>query len=144
MGVPAEDSTAGASTEAQMELVGALFDASARDDLEGYLALLTEDAEFDFSDVERPYRGVYRGHEQIRSLYRHLDEPWREKAFELQDAVLLTGGVLVDVTRRSRTAAGLAVQTATTALITIRGERIARVKTFGARADALRAAGLAD
>ena len=131
-----------AISEQGIDLVRALFDASARDDLAAYLALVTQDAEFDFSVVDRPYSGVYRGHEQIEKLYRRLDDPWRKKEFELENPVALPDGIIVDVARTARTVAGLRLESRATAIFRIQNRKLAAVKVFESRSQALKAAHL--
>jgi ketosteroid isomerase-like protein len=120
------------------------FDASTQDDLKIYLTFFGPHAELDFSELERPYRGIYRGREQIESLYHQLRDPWHEKEFELRDLLASDDRVVVTLTRTARTAVGPSVTSRATALITIRQAKIAAFKMFGSRSDALRAAGLSE
>ncbi len=109
-----------------------------------YLTFFGPDAEVDFSELERPYRGVYRGHEQIEGLYRALRDPWHEKQFELEDLLARDDRVVVTLTRTARALVGPSVESRATAAITIDQEKIVSVKMFGSRSDALKAAGLCE
>ena len=68
-----------------VDLVERFFQAQG--DLNTFLAFVGPDAEFDLSDLDRPYRGFYRGHEQIEMLYHAMSDPWKETRFAIEEAL---------------------------------------------------------
>lgn len=124
------------------DLARRFFDASTQDDVRVYLTFFWPDAEVDFSELERPYRGVYRGHGQIENLYHTLRDPWHEKRFELEDLLSSDDRVVVTLTRTVRALVGPRVESCATAAITIHQGKIAVFKMFASRSDALDAGGL--
>jgi ketosteroid isomerase-like protein len=125
-----------------LNLVKRFFENRNQDDLETYLSFIAPDAEFDFSELERPYRGIYRGRERIEELYHYLRDPWQESELEIEEPVAIGDRVVVTVTRTVRAQRGLEVRASATAHITLRDGKIAAFKVFPSRPDALRAAGL--
>ncbi len=124
-----------------LDLVQRFFDAWSQSDLKAFLSFVDADAEFDYSELDRPYRGIYRGHEQIETFYHEASDPWREAQFEIEEPLAVGDHVVVGVTRTAR-AVGLEVQASATILITVREGKIVGFKPFPSRSDALRAAGL--
>ena len=51
-----------------MEVVKRSVEAYRRGDIDAFLEEVGDDAEFDFSGVRGPYRGIYRGREGVRDL----------------------------------------------------------------------------
>jgi len=132
------------ASERNAELVRRFFDADTQHDPKVYLSFFGPDAEVDFSELDRPYSGVYRGPEEIERLYHDLRDPWHEKEFEFEDLLTSDDRVVVTLTRTARSLAGPRLTSRATAVITIRQARIAAFKMFGSRSDALEAAGLSE
>ncbi len=120
------------------------FDAGTQYDPRIYLSFFAPDAEVDFSELDRPYRGIYRGTEQIERLYHYLRDPWHEKEFELEDLLASDDRVVVTLTRTARSLVGPSLTSRATAVITVRHAKIATFKMFGSRSDALASAGLSE
>jgi ketosteroid isomerase-like protein len=132
------------ASEQNVELVRRFFDAGTQYDPKIYLSFFGPDAEVDFSELDRPYRGVYRGPEEIERLYHDLRDPWHEKEFELEDVLASDDRVVVTLTRTARSLAGPSLTSRATAMITVRQARITAFKMYGSRSEALKAAGLSE
>jgi ketosteroid isomerase-like protein len=113
----------------------------AQGDLDTFLAFVDPDAEFDLSDLDRPYRGFYRGLEQIETLYHAMSDPWKETRYEIEES-LGVGDRVVATVRTTRSRSGLEVQASGTVVITMDEGKIVCFKTFQSKADALAAVGL--
>lgn len=136
--------TKGVTSEANIVLAECFFDGRARSDLQTYLSFFDPDAEVDSSRVVRPYSGVYRGREQIETLFREQKAPWRYVKYETANPVAAGDRVVIDVTRTTRAWGGPSVLSALTAALTVRAGKIVSFKVFQKRADALTAAGMAE
>ena len=113
----------------------------AQGDLDTFLAFVDSDAEFDLSDLDRPYRGSYRGLEQIETLYHAMSDPGKETRYEIEES-LGVGDRVVATVRTTRSRSGLEVQASGTVVITMDDGKIVCFKTFQSKADALAAVGL--
>jgi ketosteroid isomerase-like protein len=122
-----------------VDLVERFFQAQG--DLNTFLAFVGPDAEFDLSDLDRPYRGFYRGREQIEMLYHAMSDPWKETRFEIEET-LGVGDRVVATVSTTRSRSGLEVQASGTVVITMDDGKIVCFKSFQSKADALAAVGL--
>jgi ketosteroid isomerase-like protein len=132
-----------------VEIVRQVFDAVARRDTDGVLALYDPDVELDTSQTELAAlfgHSVFRGYEGLRSFNRE----WRE-AFENVEThceELIDAGEHVVAVSRYRVrgrASGIEVSgLARGGIWTIRAGKVARVRFFNTRDEALEAAGLSD
>jgi len=113
------------------------------EDLTRFLSFLEPSAEVDVSALKRPYAGIYRGHEQITTLFHEMNDPWREVQYETSEPLARDDYVVVDLTRTTKSLAGIAVQAKVTVDVTARLGMIIRAKVFPSRADALLARGWA-
>lgn len=127
--------------DTHLALVEGLFDAWGRDNLEEWLTFVDPDAEFDYTELDRPYSGVYRGRERIETFYHEASDRWRKAEFLINDPLVDGDLVVVDVTRMA-SSPGLDVLASATILITVHAGKIVRFKPFRTRLDALTAAGL--
>ena len=84
-----------------LTLVESLFEAWSRDDLEEWLTFIDPDAEFDYTELDRPYGAVFRGRERIEAFYHEASDPWRTMEFLIEDPLVSDDLLVVDVTRMS-------------------------------------------
>jgi ketosteroid isomerase-like protein len=63
-------------SQENVEVVKRTVEAYRRGDIDALLAEVDDDAEFDFSAVRGPYRGVYRGRDGVRRLMIGVREVW--------------------------------------------------------------------
>src|SRR5919108_3326618 len=80
----------------KIEIVERFFEARSRGDL-SYLDLVAPDAEFDLSESRSTYRGIYRGHEEIRKQWEGLQEAWAETELRPEDPIVVGEQVVVTV-----------------------------------------------
>ena len=125
-------------------LVKRCFEDRAQAELERFLSFVDDDAEMDFSELDRPYGRVFRGTEEIKTLYREMTDPWQELSFETSSAIAAGEWLVIDVARTASSAAGLTVYSAVSVAVRLRDGYIVYLKVFQQRADALQVAGLSD
>ena len=133
-----------------VEVVRRIFEAIRRGDVAASFALYDPQIEWDTSQgsVGELLGGrLYRGHEEVRSVFRHLYEAWAD--FEVCLEELIDAGdeqVIAVVTGRGRgRASGVEVEQKDQGSVwTIRDGKVVRVVWFFTREDALEAVGLAE
>jgi ketosteroid isomerase-like protein len=114
------------------------------EDIDGALALMQPDAEWDVSEM--PDGKVYRGHEAIRAFWESLlMEVWEEIAME-PERVEAKGDVVVALVRaRARgKGSGVPVDFPGAWVATFRGGLVHRLKWKFDQAEALEAVGLSE
>jgi ketosteroid isomerase-like protein len=129
-------------SEENVKIVRQFFEARNRGDL-AYLEYVDPDAVFDFSESRSPYRGVYRGRDEIREQWEAVREAWTGAEMRPQDPLAVGDHVVVTVTgaARGRTS-GIPLRGQGANVYTLKGGKIVRYKLFQTRADALEAVGL--
>lgn len=126
-----------------VEAVRAALDAWNRDDWDAIIANATSDFELDMSRAEGPFRGVY-GVGQVRRFWESFAANWESRRFEAHEFVDAGEHVVVPVTLHTRGREGIEVSARITHLWTFRDGRIAGMRMYQRRAEALAAAGLSD
>jgi ketosteroid isomerase-like protein len=135
-------------SEANVEIVRRVYEASARRDKDAVLALYDTEVEIDVTRGavgEVAGRTVHRGHEGLRTFFRGWYEAWESVEADL--AELLDAGehvVSIETTRARGRGSGAEVNMTQHGVWTIRNGKIARVVWFTTREDALEAAGLSE
>jgi ketosteroid isomerase-like protein len=133
-----------------VEVVARLYDAIARRDLDGVLALYATEVEFDASrhPLTRLIGGrrIYMGHEGLREFFRERREALADAEDTCDELIDAGDHVIVVGTIRGRgRASGIEVELKGGAgLWTIRDGKVVRVAFFPTRAEALKAAGLSE
>jgi ketosteroid isomerase-like protein len=128
-----------------VEVVQWVFDAVARGDRATVLRLYSPEVEWDTSrgSLGELLGGtIYRGHEGLRTLFHHIQEPWEEYEDKVEELIDAGGdNVIVVVTTRGRgRASGVEVEQRQAAVWAIRNRKVARVVWFSTRDEALAAA----
>jgi uncharacterized protein len=122
-----------------VEIVRRSWEAFNRGDLDAFLAALADDAEFE-EDPLFPEAGVYRGREEILGYTRGFQEQLAGHHFEVEELRDLGDRVLALLHETVRGASsGLEVHEHPAFLYTFRGNRVARVRAYLDRAEALEA-----
>jgi ketosteroid isomerase-like protein len=100
----------------------------------------------DWSNSVGPLKGVYRGVEQVNAVFQSFQEVWDRLRWDVQEVIDLDGGRVLIVNRvRMRGRASHVVVEATGIQVwTIRDGKLASVKLYQSRADALEALGLSE
>jgi ketosteroid isomerase-like protein len=115
---------------------------------DGRLALedVADDFEMDWSNSVGPLKGVYRGVEQLNGVFQSFREVWDRLRWDVQEVIDLDGGRVLIVNRvrmRGRTS-HVEVEATGIQVWTIRDGKLASVKLYQSRADAVEALGLSD
>ena len=135
-------------SEENVEIVRQVYDAVARRDPAGVLALYDEEIEIDATrlpEARLVERGIIRGHDGLRRVTRSWDEAWasaEDRCEELIDA----GEHVISVVARQGIgrASGLRVDTQRAGVWTVRDRKVVRTVWFPTKAEALQAAGLSE
>lgn len=132
-------------SEENAEIVRHLYEAIARHDSEKVLALYDPYVVCDFSRVgwgDLTHRGVYYGHEGLKTVYREWYEAWADYEEVLEEVIDLGDRILSVVTGRAHgRVSGVAVENAHHAgLWTIQDGKIIRTVWFPSKQEALDAA----
>jgi ketosteroid isomerase-like protein len=123
----------------KIALVEQFFKARSRGDL-SYLDLVDPDAEFDLSESRATYRGIYRGHEEIRKQWESLQEAWAETELRPDEPVLVGEKVIVTVQISAQgRSSGVKLEGQGANVFTFRKGKIIHFKLFQSKADALAA-----
>jgi uncharacterized protein len=129
-------------SQENMEVVGKLYEAFARGEIDSILAQVDPEIEFDPSD-RLPDEGIHRGREAYRQFLKRTFELWAgfrvevEELLDVGDAVV----ALIHTTATGR-ASGIEVDERVAHVFWLRDATPYRFKVFGERAKALEAAGL--
>jgi ketosteroid isomerase-like protein len=129
-------------SQENVEIVRQCADALDRRDFDAALKDVASDGEFDASSNLGEWRGVHRGHDQIRQVWRSFFEPWESSWTELDEVIDAGDRVVVCSTAHLRGRDGIEVTAKQSFVFTLRDGVIRHVKAFNDRAEALEAAGL--
>ena len=130
-----------------LEVVRRLNAADERRDTEAVLSLYDEEVELDFSRIPHATvigRGLYHGHDGLRSWYREWFQAW-ESFEQINEELIDAGEQVVSVwSQRGRgRVSGAEVELRHAAAVwTIRNGKVVRLVAFANREDALEAVGL--
>lgn len=112
------------------DLVTGAYDALNRGDVDGALALLAEDAEWE-EHSELPEAGTYHGIGEIRTLLESFLESWNDLHQEAEEVRTRRNRVLVFLRLRARgRGSGVAVESRYAHLWTLRQGRAVRVDAY--------------
>jgi len=80
-----------------VDIVQGIYDAFARRDLEGMLALTAPDGEFHLAGTASVIGRTepYRGHDGLREYFAHVAQAWDELQIVADDVRATAGGVVV-------------------------------------------------
>ena len=131
-------------SQENVELVRRAIDSINR----GRLALedTADDFEMDWSNSVGPLKGVYRGAEQVNEVFQSFREVWDRLRWDVQEVIDLEGGRVLIVNRvrmRGRTS-HVEVEATGIQVWTIRDGKLASVKLYQSREEALEAVGLSE
>jgi len=130
-------------SEQNVEIVRRGFDALNRRDLEALDPIFSEEAEFR-SVLAASEGRLFRGHQGIRDYFAWFDDAFDEYASDLEEVIDAGEDRVVALfkfTARGR-GSGVTLDQRAAMVITLRGERIARMDSYFDPAEALEAAGL--
>ncbi len=126
----------------EIEVLRAYYSALTRGDIDAALELADEGVVVDMRNSLAPWRGIYRGREELRRSFVEVVEPWTELNWEIEHVRLGPGRWLVARTRiRGRGGgSGLEVDAAGSWLASLRDGRVAEGVLFQTFDEALGAA----
>jgi ketosteroid isomerase-like protein len=131
-----------------VEVVRKVYAFSGRDpeaNLE-FMDAVDPEAVLDWTASRGPYRGVYRGHAEIRRFWQAFLEAWDEWATEIQETIEVDPETVICVTRvRARgKGSGVLIDAHGAGVWSVRNGKVTRAKLFQSKADALEAVGLSE
>jgi ketosteroid isomerase-like protein len=101
--------------------------------------------EFDFTEVQSPYAGTYRGLSGARKLWEALFDAWEEVVWEPLEFIELGEHVVVPMRSRFRgRSSGIEVTAMGAGIWTLRDGKVVRFKQCQSRSDALSSLGVAE
>jgi ketosteroid isomerase-like protein len=115
-----------------------------RRDFDAALKDVAPDCEIDASSNLGEWRGVHRGHDQIRQLWRSWLEPWESSWSEIDEVIDAGDRVVTCATGHFRGRDGIEVTAKQSFVWTFRDGVITHVEALNERAEALKAAGLSE
>jgi ketosteroid isomerase-like protein len=131
-------------SQSNIEIVHGFFEARNRGD-QSYFDYLDPDAELDLLESRGPYRGLYRGHDEIRKHRESRDEAWATVEWHLEEPVAVGDHVVVTARASAQgRLSGVELAGHGANVFTLRGGKIIRLKLFQTRSEALASVGLAD
>lgn len=126
-----------------VEIIERFFAVRNAGDLDAMEACIHSEGVFDLSESRSPYRGVYRGREEIRAVWQEVLEAFADIQMVGVEPVTNGNQVVVGVHVAGRgLASGIELTGAAANLFEIRDGLIVLFKLFQTRAEALEAAGL--
>ena len=125
-----------------VEIVRRLIGAQNRDDLAETLRLYSPEAEIDWSRSKGPLRGVYRGHEGIKTFRNEFFSAFEDHRLDAHDFMASGSEVVVPNTAHLRGRDGIEVVARATFVYTVENRRVTRLRMFQEQDEALEAAGL--
>jgi ketosteroid isomerase-like protein len=134
--------TAWAMSEENVEILRRHNEAWNRRDLTTLLALWRSDAEIDWSRSRGPLKGVYRGHEGLKTFWNEFWSTFEVVDVEFHGFTQAGSNVVVPNTAHMRGREGVEVIARSTYVYTVENGEITRLRMFQERAEALEAAGL--
>jgi ketosteroid isomerase-like protein len=127
-----------------VDVVLSLLQANERRDWDALFEIYAPDIEWEDTSGLWGDWGVARGHDDLRHAWRRWFESFEDVRWELDGEPLAEGDDVVTTYRvhvRGR-GSGAAVDQRISLVWTVRGEKIARVRAYNTRAQALDAVGL--
>jgi len=119
-----------------------VVDAINRVDIDAVAGHVTDDFELDFSNSRGPMNGTYRGPEGIHEFWDAFLEPWAALEFAPEEIVELEDGRILSVAeiRTKGHGSGIAVSAKGANVWTLRDGKVAAVKLYQSKEEALEAA----
>jgi ketosteroid isomerase-like protein len=127
-----------------VEIVRQAWDAWGRGDVDGVVALGTEDLVFGTTHIRDWPESEYKGHDGFRRFMTEWFEVWDEFEVGVDEHIAAPDGRVLSLfwQRGKGRHSGLSMETAWAMVTTLRGDRLARAEVYDDRAEALKAVGL--
>ena len=134
--------TANAMSGDNVEVVRRSIEAWNRQDRDGLRALYRSEAEVDWSRSRSPFKGVYRGRDEIEKFWDVFWSTWEDVRLETHDFTEAGSEVVVWNTAHMRGRDGIEVSARTALVFTVENEEITCLRLFDEQDEALEAVGL--
>jgi ketosteroid isomerase-like protein len=131
-------------SQENVEIVRRSIEAWNAGDLRAWLALFSSEAEIDWSRARAPFKGVYRGHGELKALWKEFWSTFEDVQIETHGFIETGSEVVVSNTGHSRGREGIEVIARSTFVFTVENGQITRLRMFQERSEALEAAGLSE
>jgi ketosteroid isomerase-like protein len=131
-------------SEENVKIVRRSFEAWNRRDLRTWLAFFHSDAEVDWSRSRSPFKGVYRGHQEIETFWDVFWSTFEDVQLETHDFIQAGSEVVAPNTAHMRGREGIEVIARTALVFTVENGQIARLRLFDEHDEALEAVGLSE
>ena len=129
-------------SQEKVEVVRRHVDAWNRCDLATWLASFRSDAELDWSRARALYKGIYRGHAELKVFWDEFWSTFEDIQVEVHGFTEAGVEVVVPNIAHMRGREGIEVTARSTLVFRVEDGRITRERLFQERAEALGAAGL--
>ena len=138
----ADDPDRARTRKAVHDRIRALYDAAAREDVEGVVAHLAPEYEF-YPETDSPMEAAYRGHEGARRYFAEMFEAWEILNFDVQRLVDVGDSVLALFRMRNRgRGSGIELDERWGEIWQTSGDQLASSRFYTSHAEALSDAGL--
>lgn len=132
-------------SQKDVEVVRRVYEAAASRDAEAIFALYDPAVELDATGIGVTELDVYHGHDGLRRLFAEFHEVFGKIEYSYEELIDAGEHVVSVVSRHAQgRASGVDVERPFTLVWTVRDGKVARVKWFLSRAEALQAAGLTE
>jgi ketosteroid isomerase-like protein len=122
-----------------VEVVRGVIDALNRGDVDGAMEAVSTDCEIDWSNSRGVLKGVYRGRDEAREVWKAFLEAWDSLRWGVREFIELDDDRVVIVSEFTSRGSGSGVEVTASgaSLWTIRDGEVAAVKLFQSKAEAL-------
>jgi ketosteroid isomerase-like protein len=129
-----------------VEVVRLVLDAINRRDVDAVVESASEDVVTDWSNSRGLLSGVHQGRDQARQAFEEFLEPWDSLRWEAEELSELGGDGVLTVSRLQMhgRGSGVEVNASGASIWTIRDGKVAAIRLYQSKAEALEAAGLAE
>jgi ketosteroid isomerase-like protein len=130
--------------EKNVEIVRRHIEAWNRGDLTAWLASFAPDGEIDWLRSRGPLNGIYRGQGELTAFWKEFFSTFAENQLETYGFTGAGSSVVVTNTAHLRGREEIRVSARSTFVFTVENGRIARIRMYQERDEALEAAGLSE
>jgi ketosteroid isomerase-like protein len=126
---------------ANVDIVRSVTDAFNRRDVVGVLALMTADAQIDWTRSLGPLAGVYRGHDEISAFLHDTWEVFESFEVDVLEFIEADSGVVTPNRVRALGRGGIPLSGESTHLFRLEGGLVSLMRLYQQRDEALADAG---
>jgi ketosteroid isomerase-like protein len=131
-------------SQANVEIVRRMLDAISRGDVDAAIESASEGFEADWSNSRGLLSGIHRGRDEAREGLKTFLEPWESLRWDPEELIGLEDDRVLAVShiRMRGRGSGVEVSARGASIWTIRDGKVAAMKLYQSKGDALEAAGL--